>query len=55
MNIGDLIGFRGALHLVVKIRPSIPNAIAGQEIAVLKDTKTLETRTVPMKWIRNRK
>ena len=55
MNIGDLIGFRGTPHIVVKIRPPIPNARTGQEIVVLKDTKTLETRTIPTKWIRNRK
>ena len=52
MNIGDLIVYRGTPHLVVKIRPSIPNARAGQEIMVLKDAKTLETRTIPLKWIR---
>ena len=55
MKVGYLIGFRGTPHLVVKIRPSIPNARAGQEIAVLKDAKTLETRTVPLKWIRSSK
>jgi len=55
MKVGDLIGFRGTPHIVVKIRPSIPNARAGQETVVLLDTKQLETRTIPMKWIRNRK
>ena len=55
MNIGDLIKYKGELHIVVKIRPSIPNARAGQGTGVLLDTKQLETRTIPMKWIRNRK
>jgi len=52
MKIGDLINFRGTPHIVIKIRPSIPVVRAGQEIVVLKDAKTLETRTIPTKWIR---
>ena len=52
MKVGDLIDYNGELYIVVKIRPSIPTASTGQEIVVLKDAKTLETRTLPMKWIR---
>ena len=53
MRVGDLIVYRGTPHLVVKIRPSIPGARAGLEVVVLKDAKTLETRTIPTKWIRS--
>ena len=55
MKVGDLISFRGTLHVVVKIRAAIPNGTDAREIVVLKDTKTLGTRTVPMKWIRSSK
>ena len=55
MKDGDLISFRGTLHLVVKIRAAIPNGTDAREIVVLKDAKTLETRTLPMKWIRSSK
>ena len=51
MNIGDLIAYRGTPHLVVEIRPSVPVARAGLETVVLLDTKQLETRTIPRKWI----
>ena len=51
MRVGDLIVYRGTPHLVVKIRPSIPNNRAGQEMVVLLDTKQLETRSIPRKWI----
>tara|TARA_R110001599_G_scaffold278131_5_gene479525 strand:- start:73 stop:240 length:168 start_codon:yes stop_codon:yes gene_type:complete len=55
MKVGDLISYRGAPHLVVEIRSSIPLARAGQEVVVMLDTTQLETRTVPVRWIRNSK
>ena len=51
MKVGDLITHSNEPHIVVKIRPSIPVARVGLEQVVLKNTKTLETRTIPRKWI----
>ena len=55
MKVGDLITHARELHIVVEIRPSVPVARAGLEQVVLKNTKTLETRTIPMKWMRSLK
>jgi len=55
MKVGDLIRYIGSLHIVVSIEKSVPVARKGLETVVLKDTKTLETRTIPMKWIGSRK
>ena len=55
MKVGDLIAYIGSPHIVVSIEKSVPVARRGLEQVVLKDTKTLETRTVPMKWIRSSK
>ena len=53
MKVGDLVNYTSEPHIVVKIRPSIPVARAGLEQVVLKNTKTLETRTIPIKWLRS--
>ena len=55
MKVGDLIEYNDAPYIVLKIRPSTPVARVGLEELVLKNTKTLETRTIPMKWIRSLK
>ena len=55
MKVGDLITHARELHIVVSIEKSVPVARRGLEQVVLKDTKTLETRTIPMKWIRSLK
>jgi len=55
MKVGDLIKYKGELHIVVKIRPSVPVARPELEQVVLHHTKSMKQRTVPMKWIRNRK
>ena len=52
MNIGDLISYRGAPHIVVGFEQSVPVARPDLEQVILKNTKTLETRRVPMKWFR---
>ena len=52
MKAGDLINYRGKPHIVVYIRPSMPVARRGKEMVSLTDTTTLETREVPMKWIK---
>ena len=52
MKVGDLIIHANTPHIVISIEQSIPVARKGVEIAVLKNTKTLETRRVPMKWLR---
>jgi len=52
MNVGDLIRHNGELYIVVKIRPSIPNARPDLEQVVLHNAKTLKSHTVPMKWLK---
>jgi hypothetical protein len=52
MKVGDLIYYLSTPHVVVSIEQSVPVARRGLEAVVLKDTTTLETRTLPMKWIR---
>ena len=52
MNVGDLIDYNDAPHIVLKIRPSRPVARVGLEQVVLKNTQTLKTYTIPRKWIR---
>ena len=52
MKVGDLIEYDGAPYIVLKIRPSVPVARPDLEQVILKNTKTLETRRVPMKWFR---
>jgi hypothetical protein len=55
MKVGDLITHARQLHIVIEIKHSTPVARVGLEELVLKNTKTLETRTIPMKWIRSLK
>ena len=50
MKVGDLITHCATPHIVVSIEQSVPVARQGFEQVVLKDTTTLETRTIPMKW-----
>ena len=52
MNVGDLIKYNGAPHIVLKMRPSKPVARVGLEQVVMKNTQTLKTHTIPRKWIR---
>ena len=52
MNVGDLIEYNDALHIVLKIRPSKPVAREGLQQVVLKNIQTLKTHTIPRKWIR---
>ena len=52
MKVGDLITHCAAPHIVVSIKQSAPVAKRGLEAVVLKNVVTLETRTVPMKWLR---
>ncbi len=52
MKVGDLIDYNDAPHIVLKIQPSKPVAREGLQQVVLKNTKTLKTHTVPMKWFR---
>jgi len=52
MKVGDLIAHANTPHIVVSIEQSIPVARKGLEMVVLKNTKTLETRRLPMKWLR---
>ena len=51
MKVGDLIEYDGAPYIVLKIRPSVPVARQGSEQVVLKNTQTLKTRTIPIKWM----
>ena len=51
MKVGDLIEYNGAPHIVLKIRPSEPVARVGLESVVLKNTKTLKTYAIPVKWV----
>ena len=52
MNVGDLIEYNDAPHIVLKIRPSRPVARQGLEQVALKNAQTLKTYTIPVKWIR---
>ena len=52
MKVGDLIEYNDAPHIVLKIRPSRPVARQGLEQVVLKNTQTLKTYTIPVKWAR---
>tara|TARA_R110002167_G_scaffold153748_1_gene347980 strand:+ start:146 stop:307 length:162 start_codon:yes stop_codon:yes gene_type:complete len=52
MEIGDLIEYNDAPHIVLKIRPSEPVARVGLEHVVLKNTQTLKTHIIPVKWVR---
>ena len=52
MKVGDLIEYNDAPHIVLKIRPSEPVARVGLENVVLKNTQTLKTYTIPVKWVR---
>ena len=52
MKVGDLIEYNDAPHIVLKIRSSRPVARVGLEQVVLKNTQTLETTTIPVKWVR---
>ena len=52
MNVGDLIQYNAAPHIVLRIRPSKPVARVGLEQVVLKNTQTLKSHTIPRKWIR---
>ncbi len=52
MKVGDLIDYNDAPHIVLKIRPSRPVARQGLEQVVLKNTQTLKTHTIPVKWVR---
>ena len=53
MKVGDLVNFTFEPHIVVEIRPSVSVARAGLEQVVLFNPKTLETRTIPIKWLRS--
>ncbi len=52
MKVGDLIEYNDAPHIVLKIRPSRPVARVGLEQVVLKNTQTLKTYAIPVKWMR---
>ena len=52
MKVGDLIIHANAPHIVVGFEQSAPVARPDLEQVILKNTKTLETRRVPMKWFR---
>ena len=52
MKVGDLIQYNGAPHIVLSLAPSKPVARVGLEHVVLKNTQTLKTHTIPLKWIR---
>ena len=52
MKVGDLIEYNDAPHIVLKIRPSKPVARQGLEQVVLKNTQTLKTYAIPVKWVR---
>ncbi len=52
MKVGDLISYRGTPHIVIEIKQTAPVARAGLEVVVMLDTTQLETRTIPMKWMR---
>lgn len=51
MKVGDMIDYRGTIHIVLNIRPSMPVARRGLEQVVIKDMTTLKNRTIPIKWI----
>jgi len=55
MKVGDLISYRGAPHIVIEFKQSVPVARPDLVELVLLDTTQLETRSVPIKWIRNSK
>ena len=55
MKVGDLIQYNDAPYIVLKIRSSRPVARVGLEQVVLKNTQTLETTTIPVKWVRRSK
>lgn len=52
MKVGDLVYYLRIPHIVVTIEQSVPVARRGFQTVVLKDTTTLETRTLPMKWLK---
>ena len=52
MKVGDLIEYNDAPHIVLSIAPSKPVAKVGLENVVLKNTQTLKTYTIPVKWAR---
>ena len=58
MKVGDLVYYLDIPHIVVSIEQTVPVAIRGfgdYRKTVLKDTTTLETRTLPMKWLKGDK
>ena len=51
MKVGDLIKYKGELHIVVGFEQSAPVARPELELVVLHHTKTMKQRKVPMKWM----